>query len=128
MNENNEKILHFKKVHLSLETGRTHDSMDLTLTPLRFDFIYGLGIEGLTPFEYELAERAVGETFVLSVSKGHIPELFGHLAFLLPALPEESEPFYMRIGLLRMSPVDPREIIRSMAETTGCGDHCCGEH
>ena len=128
MNENKEKIGHLKKVHLSLETGRSPDSMDLTPTPLRFEFIFGLGTEGLTPFEYELTERAAGETFVLSVSKEHIPILFGHLACLLPVLPEESEPFYMKIGLLKMSFVDQREVIRSMAETIGCGDHCCGEH
>ena len=128
MDSEKEMIRHLKKVHLSLETGRTPDSMDLTPTPLRFDFIFGLGTEGLTPFEYELAERAVGETFVLSVSKGGMPELFGHLIFLLPALPEEREPIYMKIGLLGMSPVDQREVIRSMAETTGCKEHCCSEH
>jgi hypothetical protein len=128
MNKNKEKIHNLEKVHLTIETGRTPDSMDLTPNPLSFDFIFGLGTNGLTPFEFELAESQVGEALVLPVQIEKIPELFGHLAFLLPPLPEISEPFYIKIRLLGVSPVDQREVIKSMAENIGCGEHCCGEH
>jgi hypothetical protein len=128
MNDNKKKIRNLEKVHLSIETGRTPDSMDLTPRPIPFNFIFGVGTNGLTPFEYELTERTVGETLVLSMTMEKIPELFGHLSFHFPPLPEISEPFYLKIRLLEVSQADQREVIKSMAETTGCGDHCCGEH
>ena len=128
MNDNKDKIGNLEKVHLSIETGRTPDSMDLTPNPIPFNFIFGVGTNGLTPFEFELAESHVGETLVLSTTTGKIPELFGHLTHYLPPLPKISEPFYIKIQLLGVSPADQREVIKCMAEATGCGDHCCGEH
>ena len=49
-----EKIGALKKVTLSLEAGRSPEAMDLTSQPLPFEFIFGLGTAGLTPFEVEL--------------------------------------------------------------------------
>ena len=99
--------------------------MDLTPEPLRFDFIFGLGIEGLTPFEFELAEKEIGETITLSIQRKQVPEMFGHLTNLLPPFPGDVESFYLKVRVLDLSPVDQREVIKSLADTTGCDDHCC---
>jgi len=125
MREKKEKIRHLKKVHLSLETGKYRDLMDLTPEPLRFDFIFGLGVEGLSPFEFELAEKEVGETITLSIQRDQIPETFGHLTNLLPAFPGDVKSFYLKVRVLELSEVDQREVIKSMANTAGCHDHCC---
>ena len=125
MTEKKEKVGLLKKVNLSLEAGKIPDSMDLTPSPIRFDFIYGLGTEGLTPFEYELAEREVGETISLSVRRGRIPELFGHLWPFLPAFPGDEETLYLKIHLLGLSIADQREVIKALAEAADSGGHSC---
>lgn len=125
MGDKKEKIRHLKKVHLSLETGRSHDLMDLTHEPIRFDFIFGLGIDGLSPFEFELAEKEVGETITLSIQREQVPEMFGHLTNLLPTFPGDEQSFYLKVHVLELSSVDQREVIKSLADTTGCDDHCC---
>ena len=125
MNEQKEKIALLKKVHLSLEAGNSLDSMDLTPSPIRFDFIFGLGSGGLTPFEYELAEREVGETFALAVPKGRIPDMFGHLWPYLPSFPGDVETLYLKVHLIGLSSADQREIIKALAESAESGDPIC---
>jgi hypothetical protein len=125
MNEKREKVGLLKKVHLSIEAGKTLDSMDLTPSPIRFDFIYGLGTEGLTPFEYELAEKEVGENIFLSVQRGRIPELFGHLWPFLPTLPGDTETLHLKVQLLGLSTADQREVIKALAESAESGGHSC---
>jgi hypothetical protein len=125
MKEQKEKVALLKKVHLSLEAGKTLDSMDLTPSPIRFDFIFGLGTGGLTPFEYELAEKEVGETIALSISKGRIPDMFGHLWPYLPSFPGDVEILYLKVHLIGLSSADQREIIKALAESAEMGDHIC---
>jgi hypothetical protein len=64
-----EKIDLLKKITLSLEAGTTPDSVDLTPQSSLFEFIYGLGISGLTPFEIQLADKRVGEEIRLHLPK-----------------------------------------------------------
>ena len=56
-----EKIGVLKKITLSVEAGTAPDSMDLTPKSAHFEFIYGLGTSGLTPFEIQLADKTVAE-------------------------------------------------------------------
>ena len=125
MKEQKEKVGPLKKIHLSLEAGTIHDSMDLTPSPVQFDFIFGLGTGGLTPFEYELAEKEVGETITLAVPKGQIPDLFGHLWPYMPAFPGNVETLYLKVHLIGLSSPDQREVIKALAENAESGDHTC---
>jgi len=43
--------------------------MDLTSEPFSFEFVFGIGLRGLTPFESEFAGKAVGETFTLMIER-----------------------------------------------------------
>ena len=121
-----EKIEHFRKVTLSLEAGAAKASMDLTPKPLHFEFIYGLGTEGLTPFEKELAHRGEGEVLILSIKREDFNETFKHLALPAMKIPEHLNLFYLKIRVDRVIPADQREVIGAMAEIVKCGDHCCG--
>ena len=124
MNLSREKVGPLRKVHLSLEAGKTLHSMDLTHSPVRFDFIFGLGSGGLTPFEYELAEKEVGATIELSLQRDRIPEMFGHLWPFLPAFPEDAKTVYMKVRLLGVSSADQREVIKALAASAESGEHC----
>jgi hypothetical protein len=83
-----EKIEVLKKIILSVEAGTAPDSMDLTPQPAQFEFIYGLGTSGLTPFEIQLADKTVGQEVQLHLSREDIPQVFQHLAFFPLNLPE----------------------------------------
>jgi hypothetical protein len=45
-----EKIDLLKKITLCVEAGTDPDSMDLSPQSAQIEFIYGLGVSGLTPF------------------------------------------------------------------------------
>jgi hypothetical protein len=126
MKEIKEKVGPLKKITLSWEAGRTSDYMDLTSGPKLFEFIYGLGPAGLSPFEYDLADKVVGDTINIRVKRDQIPEKFEHLEPLLFGFPMGYDTFYLRIKVIKINPADQKEVIKAMAETASCGDNCCG--
>ena len=75
-------------VTLRLEAGSSPERMDLTPDPVGADFIFGIGGDGLTPFEYALADKVPGDEVVLRVAGGEAPATFGHLMSILPAAAE----------------------------------------
>jgi len=121
-----EKIDPLKKVTLSIEAGTTPDSMDLTPKSYQFEFIYGLGISGLTPLEMQLADRTVGEQIHLRISREEIPQVFQHLVLFPLTLPEHLDSVYLTIRITEVIPADQREVIKALAEMASCEDHCCG--
>jgi hypothetical protein len=60
-----EKVENLKKVSLRLEAGTTAYRMDLTPAVLEFEFIFGIGSGGMSPFEYQLVNKAAGEEIVI---------------------------------------------------------------
>jgi hypothetical protein len=121
-----EKIEVLKKIILSVEAGTAPDSMDLTPQPSQFEFIYGLGTSGLTPFEIQLADKTVGEEVQLHMSREDIPQVFQHLVFFPLNLPEHADSFYLKLKIKSVLQADQREVIKALAEIANCEDHCCG--
>jgi hypothetical protein len=126
LTQTNKKRGPLKKITLSWEAGSRPDAMDLTSGPALFEFIYSLGAEGLSPFEYELADKEVGDIVSIHGNRRQISEIFEHLEVLLLNLPKDPESFYLRLKVIEINPEDQREVIKAMAETASCGDHCCG--
>lgn len=89
-------------------------------------FIFGVGLQGLTPFEQALAGRGVGEEVRLAVTGGDAGCFFGHLGpTVRPILGrDETTAFTARIQAVEAP--DPREVVRALAETTGHGSCDCG--
>ena len=121
-----EKIEVLKKIILSVEAGTAPDSMDLTPQPSQFEFIYGLGTSGLTPFEIQLADKTVGQEVQLHMSRDDIPQVFQHLVFFPLNLPEHADSFYLKLKIKSVLQADQREVIKALAEIANCEDHCCG--
>lgn len=63
------KVEEMKKVSLLFEAGRSEKVMDLVPDHPAFAFIFGLAPEGMTPFEYELLDKAEGENVVIPLKK-----------------------------------------------------------
>ncbi len=117
-----------KKITLSLQAGDAPDSMNLIEKPHRFEFIFGIGGQGITPFEYELANRIVGEEVIYQIKREQMSAMFQHLH--IPALnfPIHPGTFYLRAKIAQIQEAEPREVIRAMAVSANCGDGCCGDH
>ena len=121
-----EKIEVLKKITLSVEAGTAPDATDLTPQSSQFEFIYGLGISGLTPFEIQLADKTVGEEIHLHISREEIPQVFQHLLLFPLNLPEHLDAIYLKLKITRVIQADQREVIKALAEMANCEDVCCG--
>jgi hypothetical protein len=112
-----EKIDPMKKVSLRLEA-------ESETTPL--EFIFGIGPEGLSPLEFELAGKKEGDTLSLPLSGRDVPNMFEHL--MIPALNslEGLQSFVLKVRVDRVTPAEQKDVIKAMAEIASCGDHCCG--
>jgi hypothetical protein len=121
-----EKIGPLKKVTLSMEAGTSPESMDLTPQPSLFEFIYGLGTRGLTPIEFHLAEKTVGDEVRLRIDGNQITQVFQHLIPPPINVPEDADGLYLKFQVMEIIPVDQREVIKVLAEISSCGDDCCG--
>lgn len=124
MNKSMEKIDHLKKVTLALECSAGLKGAPEKQFPLMF--IYGVGPDGLSPFEYALAGKGEGDDFFIRVEKQDIPNYFEHLARAFTDCGKD-DVFYLRGSVVKVTAADQREVIVAMAELADCGDHCCGQ-
>lgn len=130
MDKNIHTVDNMKKIKLTLETGTSRDSMDLSDQPFSFQFIYGVGSEGLCLFEKALFEKKIGEETVFRVDPHQTSEVFGHLKQSLAfSLPFEAT-FYLKSTVKAIQTVDNRELIQAIAAGGGssnCGCGCDGD-
>jgi len=120
-----------KKVVLLLEAGRQPGNRDLTDSPLHYKFIFGLGVEGLTPFEARLAGKQPGDILDLQVAAGDVAETFGHLCLPPAAGLSPTDTLYLRARVDAVTPAADREVVKAMAGGAGCGCDCgcgCSDH
>jgi len=128
MKENEYIADNLKKIRLSVKAGTTSSEMNLTIKPDFYDFIFGTGKNGLTPFEYQLAGKKKGDILPVQINKKMIPDFFEHIKLPLPMFLAPSDNFYLEIQINEISLPQDTEIIKTMAEIGGsCGCDCgCG--
>jgi hypothetical protein len=126
MNETQHVIGPLRKISLLLEAGTGSDETELTAEPIPYDFIFGAGSQGLSPFEFALANRKEGEGLSLHIEVEELSDLFQHLLIPPLAIPEGIISFDLKVQIVKVSEADPKEVIKAMAEAGSCGDHCCG--
>lgn len=119
-----------KKVTLSIEAGNTAEDMDLTPEVLGFEFIFGIGPDGMCPFEYELANKNEGDIVLLHLKKQEIHPYLKHLQLPVQALFEEKNSFFLKIKISKIEQPDSKQVVKALAELTshpgdcGCGCGC----
>jgi hypothetical protein len=115
-----------KKVTLRIETGHTRDLMDLTRTPISFEFIFGVGVQGLSPFEAAFDGKACGDAVFLKIHSRETTELFEHLSLPLDEFIHKAPVFYLRATIDKVAAAEDREIVSAMAGASACGQGDCG--
>ena len=121
-----EKVGNLKGVAVFLEAGTGPEAMDLTREPTPYDFVYGVGTHGLSPFEFALADKGEGDEMVIPVRPGEMANFFCHHFIPQLEIPEGVGAFYLRMLIAEIDAANPREIIKAMAEAAACGSGCCG--
>jgi len=109
-------------------SGGTKAKGKQTFGPHRtVSFIFGLGSEGLTPFEMTIEGKRPGEVVVLDLDNEDKLQFFGHV--LLWFMPDQGvlDSEVLRVVVKELKDVPQREIIRELAEITefGHGCSCC---
>ena len=118
MDGQGQRVEHLKKVELRLESAAGDGG------PVPFSFVFGVGSEGLSPFEMGIEGRSVGEIVSIPVPDGGPASLFGHLA--PPSVNLGSMGGELQVTVTAVAPAEQREIIQAMAEGASCGSDCCG--
>lgn len=125
MMEEKETIDSLKKVSLLLESGTLPDRMDLTSEPETFTFVFGAGSGGLTPFEYEIIGKAVGDEVLIRMRQEEIASKFEHMAqFITERIPTR-DTFYLKVKIAGIIMAENREIVRALAENIRHGNNSC---
>lgn len=130
MDSKNEKVDNLKKITLTLEGGTAPDKMDLTPLPVTWQIIFGTGSEGMTPFEYEIANRSIDDEILIPLTRDEIPSKFQHLAQFILENIETRDFFYLKVRIANISNANSREVVKALAENVkhgnGCGCGCNG--
>ena len=119
------KVEHLKKITLTFQAGTSPDRMDLTPQHPKFEFIFGLAPEGMTPFEYRLVEKTEGEEVLLHLKRDACHEFFEHLFPLLWDLFKERDELYLKAKIAAVADAENREIVRAMADRAAHGGGGC---
>ena len=126
-----ESITNLKKVTLSIQAGRTAEAMDVAPEPFGLQFIFGIGPQGYSPFEYALAEKKVGDIFFIPVALAEATQLFEHLSRSILQNLTPPEHFYLKVEVTGIDAAENREVVRAMAALAegdggdcGCGGGC----
>lgn len=121
------KIEYLKKVHLLLEAGLTAEHMDLTPEALEFDFIFGIGPDGMCPFEYELSNKNEGDIVLLHLKKQEIHPFLQHLRLPVQTLLEKNDSSFLKVTISKIEQADSKEMIKALAKLTSHPGGCaCG--
>ena len=119
------KIENLKKVTFTIQAGTSQETMDLTPKCPEITFIFGLGPAGMTPFEFELADRAKGESILLHLKKEEFDSFFEHLNPPLTDLFDNRDDVYLTVNIDAVTVAENREVIKAMADMASHGGAGC---
>jgi hypothetical protein len=119
------KVENLKQITLSFQAGTSPDTMDLIPKYPQFKFIFALGQEGMSPFEYELVNKTEGEEVLLHINKQTFYTFFEHLNPPIWDLFDGREDIYLNAKIDAVAAADNRDIVKALAEMTAHGGGGC---
>jgi hypothetical protein len=120
-----DRVENLRMVTVSVEAGATAETMDLTSTPQEWEFVFGIGSGGLTPLEFELAGKGIGEEALVHVRREDLADTFRHVPVPSFFSTWPLEGCWLKLRVVGVREADQREIIKALAEMAGCGSQCC---
>jgi hypothetical protein len=122
MNECGTSIDYMKKITLLLEaTSAAHGPI---LIKESFDFVYGVGVRGLSAFETALAGKKEGDEVTFHLRREEMDGFFQHLLLPFRCIPETLHTFTLKVRIAAVKKAKDREVIKAMAEASTCGSEC----
>ena len=118
-----------RKVSVTFRAGAGPDRMDIRLNRSEYGFIFGIGSEGLTPFEYQLAGLTIGQEITLNLHQHNVQQFFKHLCPPVLGLFHNCTELFVTARITAIAPATSREVIKAMADVTahsGSGCSCDG--
>ena len=122
------KIEGIKKISMSIRWGDHKEKSNMLSETASLEFIYGIGISGLSPFEALLSGKTAGDELSFQVKRNDLAEYFMYLTDCFYDIPCEAKEIYFRLKIIDVSEAGQKEVIKAMAEMAACGDYCCGGH
>ena len=124
------KVENLKKINLSIQAERSQENLDEAVTCRSFEFIFGLGPAGMTPFEYELADKSEGESVLIQLKKENYFQFFEHLNPPLMDAFDKDDKLLLKVNIVSVASADHKEIVKAMAAMAAhreCDGDCnCG--
>jgi len=116
-------VKNLTKVSLNITADEDTKPNDQTVV---FEFIYGVGVEGITPFEKALFGKSVGDHVRVDIGPADYRETVGHLEL----------PLFKQIGIAKatclqatiagIAKARDHEVVKAMASGSSCSDCGCG--
>jgi hypothetical protein len=127
MSENKPKIDPLCKVGITLSNQAWNKApLPLSKTKELF-FIYGIGSQGITPFEKKLHNKKVGEQITIDIDHSENHAFFGHLQCLFMESLAAKKNSQLHICIQSVTLASTQEIVKAMAQGSECGSGCsCG--
>jgi hypothetical protein len=119
------KVENLKKITLEIQAGTAPENMDLTPQTPQFSFIFGLGPEGMTPFEYELVDKTQNDEVQLQLQEASLNTFFEHLNPPIWDLMQDRDEIYLSVKIAGIENADNREVVKAMADMAGHGGGGC---
>jgi hypothetical protein len=119
------KVENLKKIALSFRAGTSPEAMDLTPKYPQFEFIFALGQEGMSPFEFELVDKTEGDEVLLQIHKQTFYTFFEHLNPPIQDLFNGRDDFYLKARIDAITTADNREVVKALATMTAHGGGGC---
>lgn len=122
------------KINLTFTAATGPGKSETPLDHSDYEFVFGIGSGGLTPFEYELAEKQIGDLLDFHLRQTEMRAFFEHLYPPVLGLFLDYPELYLSVRINSVEKARNREIIKAMAEMTSrtegscsCGGSCgCG--
>lgn len=91
-----------------------------------FEFIYGVGSQGITPFEKTLFGKGIGDQVQFDISPADYCQTIGHLE--MPMLKQTGimKPISLQVTIDAIAKATDQEVVKAMAAGGSCSDCGCG--
>ena len=91
-----------------------------------FEFIYGVGAQGITPFEKALFGKGIGDQVQFDISPADYCETIGHLELPLFKQTGIMKPISLQVTIDAIAKASDQEVVKAMAAGGSCSDCGCG--
>jgi hypothetical protein len=115
------------RVMIAMKTDKLDSLSDKPEPSVYFDFIWGIGLNGLTDFELALLKKKQGEDVPFTIHLETVHGMFEHLAPHVLSLCSSGAEICVTASIQKIEPAGNREVVKAIAglKESGCG--CGGE-